>query len=267
MRNRKFLLQVLAASLALFVLGHAVPFNVPGEPVALLQEIASVLLIGSVLCWVAARSPAGGAVLIGTLAGFHFILSSAMNIPEGVLFDVVTVQQAPLMMVHQLGLCFLMAVVVTGLFGRWKPQAAVECAPATEMSAIGLTWRLAASVVVFAVCYCAAGAAIFPLVKSYYAGRAMPGPEALFAMIALRAVLLVFAAILVLRIIPGRKDGQWILATAFPVLGIVSLMVLPNDIMPPFVRLVHAVETVPYYALCGFLFALWFGRPKPAAIA
>jgi len=25
---------------------------------------------------------------------------------------------------------------------------------------------------------------------------------------------------------------------------------------------VHTAETVPYYALCGFLFATWFGPPR-----
>ena len=81
-------------------------------------------------------------------------------------------------------------------------------------------------------------------------------------MVSLRAVLLIFAAYLVSRGIPSRKDARLILATAFPVIGVISLMIPHNDLMPPFVRLVHTAEMVPYYALCGFLFATWFGPPR-----
>jgi hypothetical protein len=70
---------------------------------------------------------------------------------------------------------------------------------------------------------------------------------------------------LVLRTLPSRKDARLILATAFPVVGVISLMIPHNDLMPPAVRLVHTLEMLPYYALCGFLFAVWFGPPRAQA--
>ncbi len=69
---------------------------------------------------------------------------------------------------------------------------------------------------------------------------------------------------LLLRNVSNRLDGRLILATALPVTGIIALMLHENDLMPPFVRWVHTLETVPYYALFGLLVAIWFG-PRGAS--
>ena len=254
--SMKFVLRTLAASVALFLLNAALRPS--------WEEAVSALMVCTMLCWITERSRASGAELVATLAGFDFILASVSNIPEGVLFDVIKVGQAPLMMAHQFGIALAIAIVIAVLFGRTKMEAAPAPVWRSDMSIFSLIWRLAASVAVFLVCYFGAGMLIFPLVKSYYQGRTMPTLEAMAAMVSLRAVLLIFAAGLVSRKIPSRNDARLILATAFPVIGVISLMIPHNDIMPPFVRLVHTVEMVPYYALCGFLFATWFGPPRAA---
>jgi hypothetical protein len=252
--SMKFILRTLAASIALFLLNAALRPS--------WEEAVSALMVCTMLCWITERSRVSGAELVATLAGFYFILASALNIPEGVFFDVIKVGQAPLMMAQQLGIALAIAIVIAVLFGRTKMEAAAAPVWRSDMSILGLIWRLAASIGVFLVCYFGAGMLIFPLVKSYYQGRTMPTLEAMAAMVSLRAVLLIFAAGLVSRKIPSRKDARLILATAFPVIGVISLMIPHNELMPPFVRLVHTVETAPYYALCGFLFATWFGPPR-----
>jgi hypothetical protein len=249
----KFVLRTLAASVVLFLLNAALRPS--------WEEAVSALMVCTMLCWITERSRASGAELVAMLAGFDFILASALNIPEGVFFDVIKVGLAPLMMAHQLGIALAIAIVIALLFGRTKMEPAASVWR-SDMSILGLIWRLAASIAVFLVCYFGAGMLIFPLVKSYYQGRTMPTFEAMAAMVSLRAVLLIFAAGLVSRKIPSRKDARLILATAFPVIGVISLMIPHNDLMPPFVRLVHTAEMVPYYALCGFLFATWFGPPR-----
>jgi hypothetical protein len=121
---------------------------------------------------------------------------------------------------------------------------------------------LAAAAAVFNVCYFAAGMLIFPLVKSYYAARVIPDPGTIAAAQVLRAMVLILAGWLVLRIVPERRDACLILTTAFPVIGVISLMLPPNEIMPPEVRWVHTLEMTPYYALFGLLLAVWFGPPR-----
>lgn len=250
----KFIVRTVAASLVLFLLEAA---RHPSW-----QEAASALLVCAVLCWITERSRASGVEFVVTLAGFYFILVSLTTIPEGVLFDVIKVGLAPLLMARQLGIALVLAMVIAALFQRFSAVSGTTPEAGFGMTIAGLLWRLVAAIVVFMVCYLAAGMLIYPLVKSYYQGRNMPVPGAMVAMIILKAVCLVIAAWLVLRRIPNRRDAQLILATAFPVIGVFSLMLHNNELMPPAVRWVHTMEMTPYYALCGFLFAIWFGPAR-----
>jgi hypothetical protein len=256
----KFALRTLAASSVLFVLDMAL--HPSWGLLASWDVMVSALLVCTVLCWITERSQASGAELVATLAGFYFVLASVSNIPEGVLFDVIKVGQAPQLMVQQFGVALVIAVVIAVLFGRAKTKPVHAPVWRSDMSIPGLIWRLAASIAIFMICYIAAGMLIFPLVKGYYHLRNMPEPQAMLSMIALRAVILVVAAVLVLRNIPSRRDARLILAIAFPVICVISLMIPHSDLMPPAVRLVHTLEMVPYYTLCGFLFATWFGPPR-----
>lgn len=221
----------------------------------------SALMIGTMLCWLAQISTAGGSDLTIAVAGLYFLPSTLINVPEGVLFDVLPVGLAPLAMVMPLFAALTIGVVVTALFGRWRTSA-----PPTPLglSLFGLIWRLGAATALFVACYIAAGMAILPFVKDFYQGRTLPGMEPIVAMQILRALALVVAARLTLRHVPGHRSARWLLALAFPVIGDVSLMIPPNDLMPPEVRLVHALEMLPYYALCGYVFAVWFGPRRNA---
>ena len=249
-----FVLRTLAASLVLLLLEAA---RHPS-----LGEVTSALLVCTVLCWMTVRSGASGVELVATLAGFYFILVSVTTIPEGVLFDVIKVGQAPLMMVRELGIALVVAISIAALFQRFKVIPGIMRAPSASMAIVGLLWRLVAAVIVFLVCYFAAGMVIYPFVKDYYQGRNMPEPEAIVAMVVLRAVVLIVGAWLALRTIPSRRDARLLLATALPVIGVISLMLHRNNIMPPAIRWVHTMEMTPYYALCGFLFAIWFGPAR-----
>ena len=258
--STKFILRALLASSVLFLL--SVSLHPSWDALVSWEMMVAALLVCTVLCWITERSRVSGAELVATLTGFYFVLASLSNIPEGVLFDVVKIGQAPMMMAVQFGIALVIAIVIAVLFGRTGSEAAAAPVWRSHMSILGLIWRLAASIAIFMICYIAAGMLIYPLVKGYYHLKNMPAPEAMLSMIALRAVVLVVAAVLVLRNMPSRKDAQLILATAFPVIAVISLMIPHNDFMPPFVRLVHTAEMVPYYALCGFLFATWFGPPR-----
>lgn len=247
----KFVVRTGIASLVLLVLEA-------GRHISL-QEAASALLVCLVLCWMAERSQAAGVELVVTLGGFYFILVSLTTIPEGVLFDVINVRVAPLVMVRELGIALAIAITIVALFAKFKPTTGAAPISRDGMTIAGLLWRMVAAIAVFLVCYIGAGMLIFPRVKDYYQGRNMPDPVAMVAMVVLRVVCLIVASWLALRRVPNRRDARLILTTAFPVVGVFSMMLHNNAIMPPGVRLVHTMEMTPYYTLCGFLFAVWFG--------
>ena len=116
----KFVLRTLAASSVLFVLDMAL--HPSWGLLASWDVMVSALLVCTVLCWITERSQASGAELVATLAGFYFVLASVSNIPEGVLFDVIKVGQAPQLMVQQFGVALVIAVVIAVLFGRAKTK-------------------------------------------------------------------------------------------------------------------------------------------------
>lgn len=229
------------------------------------------LLVCAVLAMAVSRSTASGPALIATLAGLHFVTSWLINIPEGVLFDVIKPAAAPAALVRSLVASICAVTVLAAVAGRLRTGEAPSEFAAPIRTVRALMWRLAALPVIFLVCYFIAGILIFPFVKQYYAGRTMPDPAAIASMQILRSLAILAAAYPVLRTLPSRRDAVLVLAIAVPVFGSIAPLLPANDLMPAPVRLVHALETAPYYALFGALAAVWFGskqrRSIPAARA
>lgn len=253
----KYIIRTLIAAAVLFVLKAS--FH-PGW-----REAVSALLISAVLCWVAARSRTAGVNLVIVLAGLYYIPQTLINISEGVLFDVIEIDRAPLMMARELGISLIMAIAVTALFTRDKVASTSYISQESELTVFSFTWRLAAVVLVFVICYFTAGLMIYPLVKSYYEMRIMPEPQAIACMQVLRACALLVAALPVLRVIPDKNYARLILAASFPVIGCIAIMIPNNDLMPPAIRFMHTIEMTPYYALYGFLLAYLFGPHNAGA--
>jgi hypothetical protein len=224
-------------------------------------DVLASLLVCAALAMATSRSTASGPVLITALAGLHFVIYALINIPEGVLFDVIKLPAAPVMLLRSLLASFCAVAVLAAVAGRLgKQEGPAALAPAVQ-TVRGLLWRLAALPAVFLVCYMAAGMLIFPFVKEYYAMRTMPDPAAIASMQILRSLAILGAAYPLLRTLPSRRDAVIVLAVALPVFGAIAPLLPANDLMPGSVRFVHTLEMAPYYALFGVLIAVWFGAP------
>jgi hypothetical protein len=225
-------------------------------------DVVASLLSAAVLALAMTRSTASGPGLIAILAGLMFVTSSLINVAEGVLFDVIEPTAAPVALVWALLASVTAVTVMVAVAGRLERGAGVAPRPSPIESAGGLLWRLVASPAVFVVLYFVAGIIIIPFVEEFYQGRVMPDPLAIVSMQVLRALAMVGAAYPLLRTLPTRADAISVMAIALPVLGALVPLIPANDVMPVAVRLVHALETVPYYALFGILIAVWFGPPR-----
>lgn len=223
-------------------------------------KIVAALVAGFVLTLAAHWTRASGAALVAMLAGLYVVPSSLINLPEAVLFDVIKVGEAPVLLAREVLTALLLASVVAWMMGQWRAPQATERAEAPAYSAVGLLWRLAAAVGTFVVCYLVVGVVIYPYVKQYYAVRQMPPVAAIVAMQVLRALALLCAAYPLVRASETRRTGRWLLALALPAFGALVPLLPANPFMPDMVRLVHALEIIPYYALYGWLLATWFGR-------
>ena len=171
---------------------------------------------------------------------------------------------------------FLMGAVIAAVFspiavltlGRWKaiPESMKAPAPALRLGKWG--WRIAAAGLVYLCLYYLFGYYIpwqNPEIRAYYGGT---DPGSLLAQLNsvaqntpwmipfqyLRGVLWVLLGLLVLR----SMRGPWWhagLATALLFAVPALYLLLPNPIMPDFVRMTHLVETLPYQFLFGWFLA------------
>lgn len=226
----------------------------------------SAILVAAALALGVSRATASGPTLITAFAGLHFVVYGLINIPEGILFDVIKPQVMPIAAFTALLSSFLTVTVLVAVAGRLNgPESPAGFArPIVTFTA--LFWRLMAVPAIFILCYFIAGMIIFPFVAQYYAGRAMPGPGAIVAMQVMRSLAILAAAYPVLRIIPRRSDAILVLAVTLPVFGAIVPLLPMNELMPGNVRWVHMAEMTPYYTLFGVILAFWFGAPKPVVL-
>ena len=173
---------------------------------------------------------------------------------------------------------FMMGFVTAALFspiavvtlGKWKAMPASMEAPAPALRLGKWGWRIAAAGLVYLCLYYLFGYYIpwqNPEIRAYYGGT---DPGSLLAQIKtvaqgtpwmipfqfVRGVLWVLLGLLVMR----SMRGPWWhagLATAILFSVPALYLLLPNPIMPDFVRMTHLVETLPYQFLFGWFIA-WF---------
>jgi hypothetical protein len=244
-----FALRVSAASVVLLLLYGGI------HPT--FHDAISAVPSCAILGWIAFRSRASGADLIASLAGLYFLVVSLATIPEAVLFGFVKAAQAPLFMAEQLGIAFVIAAVIAVLFGKTDAAPLPAFRP---LSLNDLAWRLTAGILVFTACYAYAGMAVYPAVKSFWLDKTLPDMEAILGLQVLRSVVLMGAAAIAVRGMPKRGEAMLLVAIAFPVLGALCLE-YPDGMeiaMPANIVVAHIAEVVPYFALCGFLYAWWF---------
>ncbi len=225
-------------------------------------EAGAALLSAGVMGLVVARSRASGPALVVMVAGLSFVVSLGVNLPEAVVFDVIPATLATTELTRALLESVLAATIVVWVAGRLGRGEGVSGAAAPIDTIWALFWRLAATVAVFIACYFAAGMLIYPFVKAYYAGRALPQPGVIVALQVLRSLAILGAAYPLLRTFATRRDAMLVLGVALPLQGVIAPMLPANTLMPPAIRLVHTLEVVPYFALFGVLIAVWFGPPR-----
>jgi hypothetical protein len=233
-----------------------------GYPQITWGSVVASLLVCAVLAVAAERSTGSGPGLIVMLAGLLYVTFALISLPEGVLFDVIEPAGAVVSLAWMLVITVAAVTVQVAVAGRLEPAPPTPTSSSPIRSTRGLLWRLAAAPAVFILFYFVAGLIIFPFVEPYYEGRVMPDPQAIVSMQVLRSLAIVGAAYPLLRTIHRRRDAVLVLALALPVFGAVAPLLPANDLMPGSIRLVHALETVPYYALFGALVAVWFGPPR-----
>ncbi len=204
-------------------------------------------------------TPATSFQAIATIAWLYWGLSFLSNLIEAVAFHVLPLQTAARSIGVQLALAILAACLLECFMPPPQPGR-----PAQTIVATGLFWRLPLLALAFLAVYLAAGIAIQPWIMSFYAGRPLPSLVTLSILAPCRGLLDLacmypwFHAWAL-----SRRRAACAAAYVFPALCGWGPLLLPNQYLPPAIRLAHAAEMGGSGILFGALAALVLRRSRP----
>jgi hypothetical protein len=259
MKAREYISKTLIAAAALTVL-RVIPDFLIGQPLSgelVAWSLLSNLLVSAFFVYCIFRSTWSGVRLLAAVFFVNFVISDFNVLIEAIFFGIeISRATAVGMLATGLVATLLFTLILAALMGRLRP-------PAEEVDALPQrrpwpqwVWRVAVSVVAYVFLYFLAGAIIFPYVREFYQGKALPDPSQILFMQLLRGLLYVCVAIPLVRMVKARRLEAAVLAgLAFSILGGVAPLLVPNPFMPAAIRLVHGFEV----GISNFLFGMIAG--------
>jgi hypothetical protein len=139
----------------------------------------------------------------------------------------------------------------------------MELQLAIEARSVGAwMWRVLVGAVLYVFFYFVAGFAIFPFVKSFYAHAQMPALGSVVGMEMFRGLVYVAIVIVATRSMAARRlRAALAMGLALSVFGGIGPLLLPNPIMPGYVRLAHGFEV----GISNFVYGMilgWLSAPR-----
>jgi uncharacterized membrane protein (DUF485 family) len=217
------------------------------------------LLIVLALGLVAASSRQQGWKLSGTLFVVYFGINQLDTLDEALLFKVVLkAPQALGMMASGFLTSLVFAPLLVLILGCWKKAPQEEVGPLVPRSAANWVGRMLLGDLLYVLCYFAAGILTHPFLKDFYAGIKLPGPASILEMEIFRGLVYVAAGLAVVHGMKGKPArAAMVLSLSFPILAGVAPLLLPNSLLPDYLRLAHGFEigilSFAYGILLGYL--------------
>lgn len=215
--------------------------------------VALGLSVG-VLALAAWTATGSGRRLLFALVVLAFGIGSVNPLIEAVAFGVMPLGDAGFTMVTHFGLALVLSAVAMTVARKW-PENSV--APVSPRLGVG---RIAVAALCYAMLYLAAGIAVYPYIKEFYATKELPPLSLVLGLQLVRGSLYVGYAWLWLRL--ALRRPALTLGLLYSILGAVApLLVADNPYMPEEIRMLHLIEA----GISNFLFGLvvgWLaGRP------
>lgn len=227
-----------------------------GWPVILSCALASgVLTLG--LSWSDANWMQGFlAVLV-----FEFVVGNVNTLDEAVFFHLMPANQLTPALAGGLLVSASLGLVLTLLPPLRNPPAKIRREVPPNLWA-----RIPLLVVAYVVLYFIAGLLVRPYTIEFYRSKPLPGLGDLLVVEALRGLLYLGAAWPWLRLFRGdRLRAAIFLGAAYSIIGGIAPLLLPNQLMPPHIRLAHGFEI----GISNFAFGVlvgWLLKGRPALV-
>jgi hypothetical protein len=246
---------------------------------ASLEGFVWLLLMGflqaAVLGYLLVRSTWRGWKLIAALFLVYAGITVFQTQIEAIVFlqyfqDIIPSSAMPALIINGIIAAALIALAAVFVFAKFQPAAATETASQPlHLSALQWIWKISALAVIYVFVYLLFGALVAkPLAGAafdeYYANLQLPAWIIPFQVI--RGAIWVLLTIPLIRMLRGswREIGLGVaLMLSVP---IASLVIPPNEFMPPPIRWAHFVELFTSMFLFGWIdywLLTWRLQPRP----
>lgn len=219
-----------------------------------------ILLNLAVLIVVARASSASGARMAIMLFWLGFIVGSANNLLEALVFGVLPAQAIPAAALPAALMFAILAPAAVVVAGRWRRGGSAPPAGGfTPLTLLGV-------VVSYELLYWSAGTLVYPYIAHFYAAREIPPFHLVAALQIIRALIFVGAAYPLLK--TGLRAPSLVLALVYGIVGAMAPLLPDNPFMPANIRFYHAIETTTsnfaFGLIVGFLFVRGSFRRRAA---
>jgi hypothetical protein len=223
--------------------------------------IGLYLLLNFAVLWLVARSAAvTGLALTAMLLLLGFVVGSANNLLEAVVYGVLSLRQALAAAVPAAIVFVTLSPLAVLTAGRWKNGSEAEAAGVTAM-------KLLTVVAAYEVLYWTAGTLVYPYIAHFYATKTVPPIYEIASLQVVRSLIFFGVAYPLLR--TGLRSAPLVMGLVYGAIGGIAPLLPDNPYMPADIRFYHAIET----SVSNFLFGLIVGylstraRPLRAAHA
>jgi len=217
--------------------------------------IGLYLLLNFAVLWLVARSAAAtGRALIAMLLLLGFVVGSANNLLEAVVYGVLSLRQALAAAVPAAIVFAILSPLSVLTAGRWKNGSEAEAASITPMT-------LLIVVAAYEVLYWTAGTLVYPYIAHFYATKTIPPVYEVASLQVVRSLIFFGVAYPLLR--AGLRSAPLIMGLVYGVVGGIAPLLPDNPYMPADIRFYHGIETSVSNFLFGLIVGYLFTRARP----
>jgi hypothetical protein len=212
------------------------------------MTISLYLLLNFAVLWLVARSAAAtGWTLTAMLLLLGFVVGSANNLLEAVVYGVLSFRQALEAAVPAAIVFTILSPLAVLIAGRWKNGSDAG-------SGTGLTpTKLLIVAAAYEVLYWTAGTLVYPYIAHFYATKTIPPVYEIASLQVVRSLIFFAAGYPLLK--TGLRGAPLTMGLVYGVIGGIAPLLPDNPYMPPDIRFYHGIET----SVSNFLFGLIIG--------
>ena len=251
-------LKIGVSTLVLFVLGLIQSFSVEvlSNMHFLFWKLLSDLLIALLLAYYILNSSFFGIKLALSVFAIFFIIGNFNILIEAYIFNVTDRNETAMQMLYGFIYCIIASPLFVKIFDKWQGKNAPTSFE--KRSVFSWVWRIFVGIIVYIFLYLLAGfilQAVYPQLLTFYQDK-IPAFDVMLGTQVYRGLIFCFIAMLILRTLQVSLLRRAIyIGLVFAILGGIAPLIIPNELMPHYIRMGHLVEVGTSNFLYGFILA------------